>query len=197
MIHQWVIGIDEAGRGPLAGPVAVGICAVDKAFDFTSLRDIRDSKTLSEKQREMWYKKLTALPHLRWAVGLTSATLIDRKGIQFAVRDALARGLTKVNVPITSCVLLDGGLHAPTQYRTQQTIIHGDAIEPLISAAAILAKVTRDRLMVRLGKKYPEYGFAVHKGYGTAAHRKAIVEYGLSRIHRVSFCSRIIEITNF
>ncbi len=185
----YLVGIDEAGRGPLAGPVAVGVFVALPGFRMRALKGIRDSKTLSEAEREAWYAVLTTLPRARYAVAMTSAAVIDRIGIVPAVERALSRALASVDVsPTSACVLLDGGLHAPALYTMQRTIIHGDATEPLISAAAILAKVTRDRYMVRLARQYPAYGFAVHKGYGTLRHREAVRTHGLSPLHRASFC---------
>ncbi len=188
---KWTVGIDEAGRGPLAGPVAVGVFAVNASFDITQLIGIRDSKILSEKKREAWYEILTTLPDVRWSVMLSSAQYIDTEGIQHAVRDALVRGLTHTEVPNIATILLDGSLLAPKEFTKQRTIIHGDVTEPLISAAAILAKVTRDRYMVELDVQYPEYEFARHKGYGTRVHQERIRKFGLSPAHRASFCSRI------
>lgn len=191
----WTVGIDEAGRGPLAGPVAVGIFAVNDEFDLGNLTGIRDSKTLTERQREAWHATITALPHARFAVAMSNAATIDKRGIQHAVRSALARGLRQICVPYHAIILLDGGLYAPPSYVTQQTIIRGDATEPLISAAAILAKVTRDRHMARVHRKHPAYGFREHKGYGTKLHRQAITEHGLSPLHRTSFCTRLVPPT--
>jgi ribonuclease HII len=188
---KWTIGIDEAGRGPLAGPVAVGVFAVPATFDREHLVGIRDSKTLSEKKRNEWYDILTTLPGARWSVMFSSAEHIDTHGIQHAVRDALARGLVDVVAPYDATILLDGSLFAPREFTQQKTIVRGDATEPLISAAAILAKVTRDRHMVHMHTEYPAYGFATHKGYGTVAHRDAIRRLGPSLAHRTSFCRRI------
>lgn len=189
MMTRWTIGIDEAGRGPLAGPVAVGVFAVSEAFDHTLLTGIRDSKTLSEKKRESWYALLTEQHNTRWAVGLASADDIDRCGIVAAVRKAMTHALSELELHPGACrVLLDGSLRAPVPYAEQTTIVRGDATVPVISAAAILAKVTRDRHMQLLDQTYPEYGFAGHKGYGTALHRAAIVQYGLSPEHRTTFC---------
>ncbi|HEX8947052.1 MAG TPA: ribonuclease HII [Candidatus Paceibacterota bacterium] len=198
---QWQVGIDEAGRGPLAGPVAVGAVAVPEGFDVArEFSGVADSKKLSEKKREKLYAMLearVALGDARFHVGLSEAAAIDRDGIVPAVRAALAEaleevvrfnlttadaGLTKPNIR----VLLDGGLRAPEAY-AQETIIHGDALIPLISLASIAAKVTRDRLMVALAGEYPHYGFEAHKGYGTAAHLAAIREHGPCVIHRRTF----------
>ncbi len=189
MYMRWLIGIDEAGRGPLAGPVAVGAFAVSVTYNTDILSGIRDSKTLSERQREAWAGTLATLADARRAVSLVGAPLIDRHGIVWAVRTALARSLSKLSLdPVACTVLLDGGLRAPAAYTDQTTIVRGDASEPVISAAAILAKVARDRHMVQLAARYPAYGFDVHKGYGTVAHRVAIETFGLCAVHRRSFC---------
>jgi len=202
---RYLIGIDEAGRGPLAGPVAVGAVLVPVDFDWKLVEGVRDSKKLSEKKREEIFVRAGELEKshsLRYAVSTSSAAYIDRYGIVPAIKRALAEALFKVTVtedgPLHAKdgpryeILLDGGLHAPSQFSTQKTIIRGDDTEPIISLASIMAKVTRDRLMKRLSPKYPEYDFHVHKGYGTAAHRKLIVGHGLCELHRTTFCSRIL-----
>lgn len=187
---QWAIGIDEAGRGPLAGPVAVGVFAVPDTFDFTHLANIRDSKTLSEKQREKWFDTLNALPHTRHAVSLVDAQHIDTYGIVHAIRTAMEQALSELALAPKDCtVLLDGGLHAPEAYTDQTTIVKGDATEPVISAAAMLAKVTRDRFMIAQAETFPRYEFERHKGYGTKAHRDAIQQHGLTVLHRKSYCT--------
>ncbi len=185
---HWLIGIDEAGRGPLAGPVAVGAFAVPRAWDKAPLTGIRDSKQLSERQREAWYRALTTLSDVRYAVSQVGARTIDAQGIVPAIQSALARSLQKLALDPSACsVRLDGGLRAPRVYRDQVTIIHGDATDPLIAAAAILAKVTRDHTMLRLHARYPMYGFAQHKGYGTGAHYAALARHGLCPLHRETF----------
>ena len=202
---RYLIGIDEAGRGPLAGPVAVGAVLVPVDFDWKLVEGVRDSKKLSEKKREEIFVRAGELEKshsLRYAVSTSSAAYIDRYGIVPAIKRALAEALFKVTVtedgPLHAKdgpryeILLDGGLHAPPQFSTQKSIIRGDDTEPIISLASIMAKVTRDRLMKRLSPKYPEYDFHVHKGYGTLAHRSAIQMYGLSEVHRTTFCSRIL-----
>jgi len=186
---KFIIGIDEVGRGPLAGPVAVGaVCATRKIF--RQFRMIKESKQLSERQREEWCGRISRSvgDELRFAVSFVSPSIIDQKGITFAIRLALSRSLAKLHVPPNACeVLLDGGLYAPKKYRRQETIIHGDARETVIAMASVVAKVLRDRRMVQLHKKYPEYGFAAHKGYGTKAHYRALQKHGPSAIHRKSF----------
>lgn len=183
------IGIDEVGRGPLAGPVAVGaLCATTKMLK--QFRRIKESKQLTPKEREAWCARMQSERgrELQFTVSFVSAQLIDRKGIVFAIRLALARSLKKLHVSPSACeVLLDGGLKAPNEYRKQKTIIKGDAKETVIAMASVVAKVLRDKRMVRLHKKYPKYGFADHKGYGTKAHYRALKKHGLSPEHRGSF----------
>jgi len=192
---RYLIGIDEAGRGPLAGPVAVGAVMVPPGFDWRSVRGVRDSKQLSYKQREDMYatiKQLESAQELSYAVSFSSAEVIDKCGIGYAIRRALYRSTMRLRASPKRCsVLLDGGLVAPHCFSMQKTIIRGDETEPIISLASIVAKVLRDRLMVRLGDEYPEYGFEVHKGYGTLAHRRAVRVHGLSPLHRTTFCTRL------
>ncbi|MCE9644301.1 ribonuclease HII [Candidatus Parcubacteria bacterium] len=192
--HIFVVGIDEAGRGPLAGPVAVGACRIRRGEE-RRFAGFRDSKKLSEKNREAWLLRMREWKKegvIDYAVCFASARVIDREGIVPAVRSALARALGKL-VPDSgnTQVLLDGGLKAPSEFKNQKTIIKGDEKEPSIALASIAAKVSRDRLMKRLAKKYPKYAFEVHKGYGTLVHRTAIRAFGLSPEHRISFCRNV------
>jgi len=195
-----LIGVDEAGRGPLAGPVAVGVVMVSEGFDVAKeFPGVADSKKLSEKKREEIFKILeerAAKGEIAFRVEFESAKVIDEKGIVPAVRMALDRGVhaltlgtderrTKSNISNTH-VLLDGALRAPSEY-SQETIIRGDATVPLISLASIAAKVLRDRLMVKLAEKYPAYGFEKHKGYGTSYHYEMLKKCGPSAIHRRSY----------
>ncbi|HVM73800.1 MAG TPA: ribonuclease HII [Candidatus Paceibacterota bacterium] len=193
---RYIIGIDEAGRGPLAGPVAVGAVVVPIDFDWSSVAGAKDSKKMTPKSREVMYKKMLLLRKagkLDFAVAFSSAALIDTHGIVPAVQSALNRALRHFPEvePRETMVLLDGGLRAPSMFSNQKTIIRGDQSEPVISLASIATKVTRDRLMVRIAKKYPPYGFEIHKGYGTIAHRAAIKNHGLSNFHRATFCKRL------
>jgi ribonuclease HII len=194
---KYLIGIDEAGRGPLAGPVAVGAVMIPMDFDWKVIEGVRDSKKLSEKKREEIFEHTQELQRssvLRYAVATSSASYIDTYGIVPAVRRALAEAISRFEAEPGDCrVLLDGSLHAPAEFIHQETIIRGDDTEPVISLASIMAKVTRDRLMRSLAPKYPAYGFDVHKGYGTLAHRIAIKSSGLSNIHRATFCSNILS----
>ena len=196
VVRKFLIGIDEAGRGPLAGPVAVGAVRVPSDFDWSLVTGAKDSKQMTPKSRDLLYKKMCALRKegkMDFAVAFSSASVIDKRGIVPAVQSALDRALAKVS-KVEPChyeVLLDGGLHAPDEYIHQKTIIRGDQSEQVISLASIAAKVTRDRLMVRLAQKYPAYGFDIHKGYGTLAHRTAIKREGLCELHRTTFCTKI------
>jgi ribonuclease HII len=186
-----IIGIDEAGRGPLAGPVAVGAVKVSENFDRSFFKGIRDSKKLSEAERELWYAlalEAKKRGELDFAVVLVSEKIIDKHGISYAIKRGIKRVLKKVSGEGNGeQIFLDGGLKAPEEFIHQLTIIRGDEKIPAISLASIMAKVTRDRLMVRISKKYPEFAFEMHKGYGTAIHRQAIIKYGSTEIHRKSF----------
>jgi ribonuclease HII len=196
---KYVIGIDEAGRGPLAGPVSVGVVAV-KASQFFGrqktglLSGIKDSKQLFEKEREEFFEIILSEAqegNLFYAHSFSSNTIIDGKGIVPAVRSAIKRCLTKLDLdPKKSLVLLDGSLKAPEEFCFQETIIKGDGKEPIIGLASIVAKVTRDRHMKKLAKKYPSYDFHLHKGYGTRLHYEKLRQYGFSKIHRLSFLKK-------
>ena len=184
---KYLVGVDEVGRGPLAGPVAVGALVLKTK---TSFGEIRDSKQLSEKQREEIFARIVAERQrgaLDFSVAFVSHKMIDKQGLTWALRTATARSLKRLAIPTGSKIFLDGGLRAPAHFKNQQTIIKGDEKIPVIALASIVAKVTRDRLVIRLAKKYPQYGFEKHKGYGTKTHYKAIKKYGLCPIHRRSF----------
>jgi ribonuclease HII len=185
---RFVLGVDEAGRGPLAGPVAVGIVLAPAGLDIAKVfPGVNDSKQLSEKERERIFELLKAQNKVRWCVRYASHATIDSKGISYGIRAAVARGVRLLApAPRDVRVLLDGSLHAPEEY-AQETIIGGDASEPIISLASIAAKVSRDRLMKRLAKIYPEYLFEKHKGYGTALHYAMLEKYGPCAIHRRTY----------
>lgn len=195
---KWIIGIDEVGRGPLAGPVTV--CAVAMKYALYEKRawpGLTDSKKLSVKRREAWYraaKELEKKGTLRIAVVSETAKQIDDKGIAVCIRSCIAKALTQLECdPRSTLVLLDGGLKAPDVYANQQTIIQGDQSEQIISIASIVAKVTRDAYMRRISNKYPGYGWAENKGYGTKSHQKTLKKLGFTRLHRKSFLSRILD----
>jgi ribonuclease HII len=196
-LMEFILGVDEAGRGPLAGPVAVGVVAVPKGFDVAmEFPGVKDSKKLSEKKRENIFKLLTtrvAQSDLRFTVEFESAETIDQYGIAHAVRAALSRGVNALAPDAAQVkIQLDGSLKAPPEY-AQETIINGDDLVPIISLASIAAKVLRDRHMTELSLQYPVYGFQKHKGYGTAVHYEMLKKHGLCAIHRRSFVHLAFE----
>ena len=218
MKYKYVIGIDEAGRGPLAGPVAVGAVLFEKdeyekfkrendsPQGLTSLRSaprgktfsravLKDSKKLSEKKREEWFEKIQGKAlDMESAVAFSSNKVIDTKGIVKAIEMAIEKIFAGFKKRPEEClVLLDGNLKAPKEFKNQKTIIKGDEKEPVISLASIVAKVSRDRYIVKLSEKYPEYCFEKHKGYGTKLHYEMIKKHGLCNIHRRSFLRKLVN----
>ncbi len=187
--YKWHIGIDEAGRGPLAGPVSVGAVMVPYDFDFSIFKNLKDSKKLSEARREEFFEVINK--KIKYAVVMVSNKIIDKKGISYAIRFAIKSVLKKLNPnPNQTKIFLDGSLKAPAEF-DQETIIKGDEKIPVISLASIMAKVTRDRHMKKISKKYPFFDFQVHKGYGTQKHILSIQKHGPSDLHRKTFLSRI------
>ena len=176
-----ICGVDEAGRGPLAGPVCAGACILPRGLDIPGLND---SKKLSEKKREALYEIITR-EAIAWAVCLVDEKTIDEINILQATYRAMRGAVASLSVTPELC-LVDGnrdpGLGIPTV-----TVVKGDAKCADIAAASILAKVTRDRFMCEQAKLYPQYGFEIHKGYGTRAHYEALGKYGPSPIHRMTF----------
>lgn len=201
-MEQWTVGIDEAGRGPLAGPVAIGVACIKEEFDWELLPGVGDSKKVSPKNREAIFRRAYVLKKegvLDYHVSMVGATTIDRIGIAQAVDRGIVRALGVLASRIgfdeqSVSIKLDGLLHAPAQFVFQETIVKGDAKEKVIGLASIMAKVTRDRYMERLAdnEHFAPYGFAVHKGYGTKAHQQAIRTNGLCTLHRKSFCRKLI-----
>lgn len=226
---RYIIGIDEVGRGPLAGPVTV--CAVlceenlykklkkDKKLPALG----KDSKKLSPKQREE-YSGIIKEKKIEYPIVHISNKIIDKKGLSFAIKNATEKALNKIIKSLQLSflysqgykndkksfsdiydskfiILLDGGLRISKEFLQkypeikfkQTTIIKGDEKEKIIAWASILAKVSRDKLMNKMHKKYPEYNFHNHKGYGTKSHREAIRKNGLSKIHRSSFCKNFMK----
>lgn len=199
---KWLVGVDEAGRGPLAGPVMVGVAVIPLQFDWKLIPGVGDSKQVKPKDREAVFSlasDLRKLGVIDFAVAQSSAAHIDRHGIVPAIRQAMASCFKRLELVPEECeILLDGSLIAPAHFLTQKTIIKGDSLEPVIGLASIMAKVTRDRHMERVGKR-PEFGpyrLEVHKGYGTKLHRELIQHHGLSAIHRQSFCRNILTRKN-
>jgi len=199
---KFVVGIDEVGRGPLAGPVAVCAFKMPIKFDAKSFGKIKDSKKLKPSEREDIFKKLEDLKASRgstsgkeidYVVGYESAKRIDKLGISRAIKNCLEKSLTKLKLKPDECiVLLDGGLKAPEKYKKQKTIIKGDEKERAIAFASIIAKVSRDKIMCKLAKKHSKYFFDIHKGYGTKKHCEAIKKNGLCDEHRKYFCKNIL-----
>lgn len=197
LMERWVIGVDEAGRGPLAGPVAVGAVIVPERFDVKKeFPGANDSKLLTPKKREEIYAlvlRRQEMGDLSFCVRFSDHFYIDSFGITRAVRRAVWNGVrTLAPAPRGTRVVLDGLLKAPRQYE-QETIIGGDGRVPLISLASIVAKVRRDKLMLRMARLYPQYGFESHKGYGTRRHWDAINRHGLCEIHRRTYCSATVH----
>ncbi len=194
-----IIGIDEVGRGPLAGPVTVSAVSCDEKiykslFKNKNLPALgKDSKKLKEKDRKIFDKYLRQLSKegkIEFKVVHISNKIIDEKGISFSIKKAISDCIKSLKIEKESKFLLDGGLKVPIEFKNQKTIIKGDEKERIIAWASILAKVSRDNLMVKASKKFPEYGFDVHKGYGTQKHRDYIKKYGISDFHRKSFCKK-------
>ncbi|MCX5686076.1 MAG: ribonuclease HII [Candidatus Omnitrophica bacterium] len=175
-----IAGIDEAGRGPLAGPVVAG-AVILKNFDFKE--DIDDSKKLSPKKRERAYREI--LDHAIVGVGIIDEKTIDRINIYRATIRAMQEAVDNLMTK-PEYVLVDGRMKLPTKCPIK-CIVGGDSKSLSIAAASIVAKVTRDRIMVKYDSIYPQYGFARHKGYGTKFHMAALEEHGPSPIHRFSF----------
>lgn len=177
-----VAGVDEAGRGPLAGPVVAAAVVLPRDFEVSGLDD---SKRLTSSKRDLIYTRLTSDPRVAWAVSVVSAEEIDRVNILRATHLAMGRAATQLK-PRPAILLVDG-LPVPTLDIEHQAVVGGDGLSYSIAAAAILAKVTRDRIMLDFNAKYPQYGFASHKGYGTRMHLERLNLHGPCPIHRFSF----------
>ncbi len=194
---QWYIGVDEAGRGALAGPVCVGAVLYPADFDWCEVfalitkrgvPKLRDSKQLSAQQRQVLYSAIVNHGRLRHAHALVEAEVIDMIGIANAAREAAAIAVQRLGIgPARVKVLLDAGLSVSSEWE-QESFVRGDETIPAISFASMIAKVTRDMHMEELSEAHNRYGFAQHKGYGTAAHTLAIRQHGLlPLIHRKTF----------
>ena len=183
-----IAGIDEAGRGPLAGPV-VCACVIMPLEGDKIIDGINDSKKLSEKKREELYEKIIENA-LSYSIIEIDEKTIDKINILNAKKLGMKKSLE--NLSIKPDIVLIDAVKIDTTL-TQDNIIHGDALSYNIAAASILAKVHRDRLMKKLSEKYPEYNFAKHKGYGTKEHIEALKKYGKCEIHRETFIKNFIE----
>ncbi len=185
--YRLIAGIDEAGRGSLAGPVVAAVVAIRKGA-VSLKRDYppKDSKMLSEKQREEIFEMIKSEPRIEWRVSFVWPKVIDKINIWQATLIAWQRCLKKLN-PRPTFLFLDGKMGIPHLPIEQQPIIKGDQKIFLLSLASIIAKVSRDRLMKRLEQKYPQYQFGQHKGYGTRLHLERLEKFGPCQIHRKSF----------
>ena len=184
---KYIAGIDEAGRGPLAGPVVIG-CVIMKPESF--IEYVNDSKKVSETKREMLYEKITQ-EAVAWSTGIVDEKEIDELNILNATKKALTDAIEKLEVK-PDVILVDALDKIDTKGIKYISVIKGDAKIYSISAASIIAKVTRDRIMKEYDEVYPEYGFAGHKGYGTAKHIQAIKKYGICPLHRKTFTKNFI-----
>ncbi len=197
---KYRIGVDEVGRGPVAGPVVVCACAIPEDSNLLYIfpkSELRDSKKLSEKNREKIRSELENLKNNKkivWGIGEVSASRIDEIGIAPSIKEAMNSALLQLEkdgVSVASEVVLDGSLYAPERYSNQSTHIKGDEKFIEISLASIIAKVYRDDLMKKLANEFPLYGFENHAGYGTKAHYEAIKKNGMTEYHRKSFLKKI------
>lgn len=186
--YNYICGIDEAGRGPLAGPVVVTAVIMPKD---SMIEGVNDSKKVSEKKREKLYE-LIIEEAISYSVGIVDQNEIDRINILNATKAGLTEAVRTLKVK-PELILVDALTNIDTCGVPYQSIIKGDAKSYSIAAASIIAKVTRDRIMREWDKVYPQYGFEKHKGYGTAAHISAIKENGLCPLHRLSFVKNIIN----
>ena len=184
---QYVCGIDEAGRGPLAGPVVVAAVVMPKN---SMIDGVNDSKKVSEKKREKLYD-LILEEAISYGVGIVDQNEIDRINILNATKAGLTQAVSSMQIK-PDIILVDALNNIDTCGVPYRSIIKGDAKSYSIAAASIIAKVTRDRIMREWDKVYPQYGFEKHKGYGTAAHIAAIKENGLCPLHRLSFVKNIV-----
>ncbi len=194
-----IVGIDEAGRGPLAGPVAAGACYISTELfrcrrSFSAWSPLKrganrpviaDSKALEADDREMAYTWITS--NCAWGVGMVDASIIDRIGILAATEMAMHLALEQLKKIITPTFLLVDGRDAFWFDYPHTSIVRGDSLEPAIAAASIIAKVTRDRFMKEQAEQYPQYGFERHKGYGAPEHLEAIRNFGPCPLHRKTF----------
>lgn len=177
-----VAGVDEAGRGPLAGPVVAAACILPPGLHVPGLAD---SKRLSVAAREQYFHVLTSHSEVMYGVGIVDAELIDEINIYQATMRAMREAVDAL--PVAPDHLLVDGLHLTYPGVPCLKLIKGDSLSLSIMAGAVIAKVTRDALMCEYDRQWPEYGFARHKGYGTKAHREAILRHGPCAIHRRSF----------
>jgi ribonuclease HII len=198
-----VVCLDEAGRGPLAGPVVAAAVMLNSKFKIQNetlhqilvggkIQNLRDSKKLTAKKREEWYKILTKNPQIEWGIGIVSEKIIDKINIKNAAELAMEKALKNLERKMekkADFLIIDGN-HINSKNlkaRSYKLIIKGDEKVFSCAAASVIAKVTRDKIMEKYAKRYPKYGFEIHKGYPTKYHLKMLKKYGPCKIHRKSF----------
>lgn len=189
--YKYVIGIDEAGRGPLAGPVVSSAVLIleDDFNKAKKIKSVKDSKLLTEKKRLEVYNKLINNSAIKWGIGIVSEKVIDRINIFEATKLSMVKAVKDLEKKCklkADHLILDGRIRIKID-RKQESIVKADKKVFVCSAASIIAKVTRDNIMLEYHKKYPQYGFRDHKGYGTRKHMQSIKDYGICPIHRRSF----------
>lgn len=185
--YNFVCGVDEAGRGPLCGPVVAAAVILPKD---EYIEGVNDSKKLTEKKREKLYDDIM-MKAVAVSIGISDVDVIEKVNILNATKLAMKQAIEKLSIK-PDYVLIDGNQMIDINIKAE-TVVSGDAKSLSIAAASIIAKVTRDRMLIEFDKKYPEYGFAKHKGYGTKSHIEAIQKYGLTDIHRPSFCKKFVK----
>ncbi len=186
--YKVICGIDEAGRGPLAGPVFAAAVVLPPGH---IIEGVNDSKKLSEKKRELLYEKITA-ECLCCSVASASEKEIDELNILQATFLAMRRAFDNLEIK-PQLALVDGNQNPLLSQASVKTVVKGDSKSASIAAASILAKVSRDRYMLEMAEKYPQYQFEKHKGYGTKLHYEMIEKYGICDIHRKSFLKKVLE----
>jgi ribonuclease HII len=191
---RYVVGIDEVGRGSLAGPVMVAVVCMPAGYRLKTKIPLRDSKKLTPDMRELWKKEIGKDKKIEVAYGAVSPRVIDRMNISQAANQAAYRAWKRIEMKIGERkyeIILDGGLFLKNKTEQRRyparTVVKADECFPVVSLASIMAKVRRDALMTRMDKKHPGYGFGIHKGYGTLLHRRAMKRKGPSPIHRLTF----------
>lgn len=185
--YNFVCGVDEAGRGPLCGPVVAAAVILPKD---ECIEGVNDSKKISEKKREKLYDEIF-LKAIAVGIGISDVNVIEEVNILNATKLAMKQAIENLDVT-PDYVLIDGNQMVDIKIPAS-TVVSGDAKSESIAAASIIAKVTRDRMLIEWDKEYPEYGFAKHKGYGTKMHTEAIAKYGLTPLHRPSFCKKFVK----
>lgn len=183
---EYIAGVDEAGRGPLAGPVVAAAVILPKGI---FIENLNDSKKLSVKRREELFDIITQKA-LSYSLGIVDEKSIDKINILNATKEAMEKAIQ--NLSIAPDIILIDAVKLDNIKTRQISIVKGDELSISIAAASILAKVTRDKIMEDMSKKFPQYGFAKHKGYGTKEHIEAIKKFGLCPIHRISFTKKFV-----